>query len=148
MSSRTLKGNRFSLIALFKFSAPALKERVTNVKQERNGITYLPNEEEPFTGKYEIFYSGGQKKVEGSYKYGKLEGLFISWFENGQKECETNYLKGEKQDGLSICWFENGQKSSERNFKDGTENGLLTVWNKSGQKIREVNYKDGIEVIK
>ena len=24
MSSRTLKGNRFSLIALFKFSAPAL----------------------------------------------------------------------------------------------------------------------------
>jgi len=26
MSSRTLKGNRFSLIALFKFSAPALYE--------------------------------------------------------------------------------------------------------------------------
>ena len=31
MSSRTLKGNRFSLIALFKFSAPALFVEVTEV---------------------------------------------------------------------------------------------------------------------
>ena len=38
-----------------------LIEKTTNAIQERNGIAYLPNEEKPFTYKYEVFYSGGQK---------------------------------------------------------------------------------------
>ena len=29
------------------------KEKITNVVQERDGITYLPNEEKSFTGKYQ-----------------------------------------------------------------------------------------------
>ena len=40
MSSRTLKGNRFSLIALFKFSAPALLAQA--MKLARKGMTTKP----------------------------------------------------------------------------------------------------------
>ncbi len=32
------------------------KEKVVNVVQERDGVTYLPNEGKPFTGKYETYY--------------------------------------------------------------------------------------------
>ena len=41
MSSRTLKGNRFSLIALFEFSAPALCEATI---EEANGVIDKINE--------------------------------------------------------------------------------------------------------
>ncbi|MDD1640725.1 MAG: hypothetical protein LUQ68_04215, partial [Methylococcaceae bacterium] len=42
-----------------------LEEEITNVIQIRNEIAYLPDENEPFTGKYQEYYStNGQKKSE------------------------------------------------------------------------------------
>jgi len=93
-----------------------LKEKITNVIQERNGIAYLPNEEEPFTGKYEVFYLEGHKKRVITYKNGKREGITTTWFENGQKQFEENYKDG-KIEGIATFWFEDGSKS-ELNSKD------------------------------
>ncbi len=59
--------------------------------QERNGLVYLPNQEEPFTGKNLCKYENGQNKVEGNYKDGKLDGKWTFWYENGQKQSEVNY---------------------------------------------------------
>ena len=39
-----------------------LKEKITTVTQTRNELTYLPNSDEPFTGKYVAYYLNGQKK--------------------------------------------------------------------------------------
>jgi Uncharacterized protein conserved in bacteria len=123
--------------------AMGLEEEITNVIQIRNEIAYLPNENEPFTGKYEEYYStNGQKKSETNYQDGKQNGLFTSWYENGKKENEENYQDG-KQNGLVTGWYENGQKESETNFKDGKVNGLYSVWYENGQKKTEINYKDG-----
>lgn len=97
-----------------------LEEELTNVIQIRNEIAYLPDENEPFTGKYEEYYStNGQKKSETNYIDGKQNGLFTSWYENGKKENEGNYKEG-KQNGLFTTWYENGQKKSETNYIDGT----------------------------
>jgi hypothetical protein len=41
MSSRTLKGNRFSLIALFKFSAPALNANGKGAGNETNKVVKI-----------------------------------------------------------------------------------------------------------
>ncbi|MEI6706009.1 MAG: MJ0042-type zinc finger domain-containing protein [Methylococcales bacterium] len=117
-------------------------EVVTTIIEERNGIIYIPNSDEPFTGKYQEFYSNGQKKREASYKDGKLDGLITGWFENGQKELEGNYKDG-KQDGLATGWHDNGQKQVEENHKDGKQDGLATGWYDNGQKEWERNYKDG-----
>jgi len=86
-------------------------------------------------------YHGG-KKYEANYKDGKLDGLVVSWHENGQKHTEANYKDG-KLDGLWVVWHENGQKAVEANYKDGKEEGLETQWHENGQRGIEKNYKDG-----
>ena len=45
----------------------------TTVIQERNGLTYIPNETTPFTGVYIRTYPNGQKQEEINYKEGKKE---------------------------------------------------------------------------
>ena len=86
-------------------------------------------------------YHGG-KKYEANYKDGKLDGLVVSWHENGQKHTEANYKNG-KLDGLWVVWHENRQKAVEANYKDGKEEGLETQWHENGQRGIEKNYKDG-----
>lgn len=117
-----------------------LKEEITNVIQIKNDMAYLPNENEPFTGKYEEYYSSnGQKKSEANYRDGKLNGLFTSWYENGKKKSETSYINGEA-DGLFTWWYENGQKMSETDYIDGKANGVTVEWDENGQKKSETNY--------
>ena len=48
---------------------------------------------------------------------GKEEGLWISWYPNGQKESEGNFVNG--QEGLWTTWYPNGQKKSEGDFVNG-----------------------------
>ena len=96
------------------------KMKETTVIQERNGLTYIPNETTPFTGVYITTYPNGQKKIEGNYKDGKKEGLTTWWFENERKQAERNY-KDDKQEGLATDWYENGQKEIEGNYKDDKE---------------------------
>ena len=86
--------------------------------QERNGLVYLPNQQEPFTGKKLCKYENGQNRVEGKYKDGLLDGIWTEWYENGQIEAEENYKDG-KQDGKWTVWYMNGQKYREINYKDG-----------------------------
>jgi antitoxin component YwqK of YwqJK toxin-antitoxin module len=86
--------------------------------QERNGLVYLPNQQEPFTGKNLCKYENGQIELEGKVKDGKLDGKMTAWHENGQKKYERNYKDG-KLDGKMTEWHENGQKKYERNYKDG-----------------------------
>ena len=66
--------------------------------QNRNGLVYLPNQEEPFTGKNLCKYENGQKKVEGKLKDGKEDGKWTEWYENGQKKIEENYKDGRQVD--------------------------------------------------
>ena len=86
--------------------------------QERDGIIYLPNEIQPFTGKHLCKYENGQIEIEASYKDGKVDGKVTSWHENGQIEIEANYKDG-KANGKFIGWYENGQIKSEKYYKDG-----------------------------
>ncbi len=131
-----------------------------------DGLTYLPNESEPYSGwikqmndsgqvwllaqvkdgKQHGFttslYENGQKSGEGTYKNDKRDGLWTRWHENGQKEREGTYKDG-KQDGLHTEWHENGQKEREGTYKDGKQDGLHTEWHENGQKESERNYKGG-----
>ena len=117
-----------------------LKEKITKVIQTRNEIAYLPNSEEPFTGKYQTYYSNGQKESETNFKDGKENGLATEWHENGQKESNTNYKDG-KRNGLTTVWNENGVKESETTYKDGQINGLAIQWYENGNKESEITRK-------
>jgi hypothetical protein len=133
------------LISFSSYGLFGLFEKTVCVEtdaQERNYLFYLPNQQEPFSGKNLCEYENGQKKFEGNIKDGKLDGKWTSWHENGQKEGEANYKAG-KADGKRTSWHENGQKLFERNIKDGKLDGKATSWHENGQKLFERNIKDG-----
>ena len=95
-------------------------------------------------GKWTYWVSLGQKDKEVTYKDGKEDGLWTSWWysSNGQKRYEVTYKEG-KEDGLATEWWENGNKYSEKTYKDGKEDGLATSWHEYGEKYREQNYSVG-----
>lgn len=73
------------------------KEIVTKEDLDiRNNIAYLPNENKPFTGKYEEYHSNGKKYIEINYKDGKRNGLLTIWDENEQKIGKLNYKDGDQ----------------------------------------------------
>ena len=71
------------LLLLSSFNATQAKE--VNELLENHGRMYEPGHEEPYTGKYVIYYENGQKRYEGNFVTGKMEGKQIKWHENGQK---------------------------------------------------------------
>ena len=156
-------------IFVFSFSLLGAEPKVVGFdKLQKRGkagsqLTYIPNQDTPFTGKAVSFYSNGQKKQEKNYKDDKLDGLWTSWYENWEKKQEKNY-KDNERDGLWTNWYENGQKAGEESYKDGKlmsavrwksngekcpetnvkdGNGVQIVYYKNGQKWKKTNYKDG-----
>ena len=81
-------------------------------------------------------------KQSGRYQFGKKDGLYNSWYENGQKGKEGTF-KNDIGEGKWTYWYENGQKWKEGTYKDGREDGLWTYWYENGQKSSEVTWKDG-----
>ena len=86
--------------------------------QIRNGIFYIPNQTEPFSGNNLCEYENGQYKSKGKVKDGKRDGKWISWYESGQIRSEGNYKDG-KEDGKFTERFENDQIWWEEHYKDG-----------------------------
>ena len=121
---------------------PELEGVDTNKLVAREGIYYIRGSDTPYTGKCFELYDNGQKSMEGNFKYGKYDGLYVFWHENGQKETEGNYKDG-KKDGLVTSWLQNGQKSMEGHWKEDKWHGLWVVWHENGQKWFEEIYKDG-----
>ena len=76
---------------------------------------------------------------ECTYKDGKIEGTFMSWHDNGQKDLEETFKDG-KRIGKSISWHKNGKKRREATFKDGKPTGVKTEWHDTGKKALEMNH--------
>ena len=87
-------------------------------------------------------YADGLLVMESNWLYGKIEGPFSTWYENGQQMSEGN-LKADRLDGLYRSWHENGQLESEKIYKDGNYDGLYREWYENGQLWIEDYYKDG-----
>jgi len=133
-----------------KMESNASGKKVSEVKphavqidnlEERKGIRYLKNSDTPYTGEYFIVHRNGQKKVTGSFKGGKTDGLVTSWHENGQKRFEVNFKDG-RFHGLNLLWHENGQKEQEIYYKEGKKDGPSTMWYDDGQVQEKATYKE------
>ncbi len=110
--------------------------------QERSGLAFEVNSENPYSGKIVSFYNNGQKREEMIYKDGKLNDFCLKWHENGYKEFEGNYIEGNKN-GLWITWHNNGQKKNEVNYLNDKMDGKWISWGENGEKNEEGNYKMG-----
>jgi antitoxin component YwqK of YwqJK toxin-antitoxin module len=69
-------------------------------------------------------------------------GPYVSFYGNGQKFEEGEFVDGKKQ-GVWHMWNENGTKAKDENYVDGELDGNWTLFDEKGAKVREVGYKAG-----
>jgi len=58
---------------------------------ERDGIFYTRDTNKPYSGPVFSLHKNGNLDEEGTLKGGRLDGLYKSYFRNGEKEYEINY---------------------------------------------------------
>ena len=104
-----------------------------------------PNEGTSYTGWVKELWSDQQIKELRQFKKGNIDGLWISWYENGQKKEEGRFKEG-KKDGLWISWYENGQKGLEYEQKNKKKITAL-AWKPNGEKCMATTLKNGHGVV-
>lgn len=87
-------------------------------QKERFGLTYIDDEQTPFSGVLFTQYQSGKLRGEGSYKDGKHDGFMRAWHENGKLIMESNWKNG-KLDGWSKDWDEKGNPIKVEFWKEG-----------------------------
>ena len=123
---------------------------------DRGGLKYAPNDDEPYTGIVFDFYKNGEKKLDGNYRKGLMNGEWTYYHENGQIYVQGRFIDGDGSNlselsgipfngrtGRWTSWHENGQKEAEGTYKDGELDGKWTYWYDNGRKQWERTYKDG-----
>ena len=83
--------------------------------EERNGVMYLPSDEEPYTGEYLKWHENGQKWLELICKDGKIVTVF-GWKPNGEKCSATKVVDGY---GVVIRYSKDGMESGRKGVTDG-----------------------------
>jgi len=119
--------------------------------QNINGIIFLQNINEPYTGNNLCKYINGQVKSKGNIKNGKLNGKVTTWYKEGniidgnlgQIWSEELYMEGNVVDKTRYTYHENGEIKSEEYYINGKRDGKWTSWYEDGLKLSEGNYKDG-----
>jgi len=103
-------------------------------------LCYLPNEKTPYTGWAKDMYDNGQVSGLRQYKEGKGDGLWTSWYPNGQKKRESIYENGKV---ISILtWKPNGEKCPVTKI-DKSGNGVAVNFDEDGREVMRVTYKAG-----
>ncbi len=62
---------------------------------DRGGLKYAPNDDEPYKGKVFDFYENGQKKLDGNYRKGLMNGKWTYYHENGQIHGQGRFIDGD-----------------------------------------------------
>ena len=93
-------------------------------------------------GLFQSWYDNGQKEEEYTLVNGERDGLYQSWYSNGQKFTECTYVNG-WIDGLYQRWHENGDKRVECTYVNEKLEGLYQSWYENGEKWEECTYVDG-----
>ena len=106
----------------------------------RDGLFFKKRTDNPYTGK-----STGDE--QGSLKDGKREGLWSSYYDEGQLSSKGNYKNG-YSDGPWFHYYSNGQLQIKGNYKDGKKEGPWVYYGCDGtvDEKRTGNYKNGVKV--
>lgn len=82
-------------------------------------------------------------KIEDNSKQSnKKNGKHITYYDNGKKWVELNFVNGLRQ-GIQYTWHRNGQLKSELNYENGKKHGVQKWWQKDGKILNEKVYSHG-----
>ena len=89
------------------------------------------------------WYEHGEKELEGQKINGQREGLWKQWSGNGHKWHFLTYKK-DRLHGPATSWHEDtDQKYSEGHYKNEKQEGAWTYWDEKGQVSKKVFFKAG-----
>lgn len=100
---------------------------------------WKPGEKKP---QKEFYPDGTIKAVHPYDAAGRLNGVAITYYPNGNKKSEATY-KNNLREGASKEYYENGQLQSECNYKNGKAEGINNLYYENGTLAEECTYKDG-----
>ncbi len=95
-----------------------------------------PVKEGPFT----LYWPGGNKMMEGYYRNGKQDGLWVRFYASGQRATLDEYHNGVLE-GRHIGWYPSGRESEEGQYRDGKKEGRWHKWDEAGLKNWDEEYR-------
>lgn len=100
---------------------------------------FFPNGNK-YTDPYLNIILEGTRLPDGRVRLAPLiDGPFVVWYENGQKEFEGLY-RDDQMEGVWRHWHENGEKEAEGSFQDGRKIGIWRWWLDDGTLDKEKDY--------
>ncbi len=79
-----------------------------------------------------------------TFKNGRLDGVFKTYFSNGNILAEISYREG-MLDGRCVIYYPNGSLHNEKHFKRGRLDGDFRAWDEDGALFFEIEYLDDIQ---
>lgn len=95
---------------------------------------FVPN------GPVKISYTGGGIRLSASFKDGKPDGYWSTYFPNGRLESEIRYISG-RPNGIQRRYFPNGRLGREDTYRKGDRTSTK-VFKKSGKKEKDIRWRN------
>ena len=100
-------------------------------------IIFKKNNPDKEEGIFKTFYENGNIKSEQNYLNWKFNGKWKIFYENGNIKSENNYQDG-KLNGESKEFFQDGNIMSLKNYLNNRTDGTQIEWYNNGQIKRQV----------
>ena len=109
-----------------------VEEQVSQVKTPESGLVE--------TGLKKTYYPNGNLQMKGKLNNdGLKEGIWTSYFENGQKNSESNFKNG-INNGYSMVWYPSGNVRYFGDYLNGSKTGTWTFYNEKGEVVKTESY--------
>ena len=105
---------------------------------QRDGLYYKKSSDVPFTG--EITGQGKIFTKDGSFKDGKKEGVWISYYYNSGRIYSKGKYKDGKREGEWVFYWDNGQLREKGEYKDSKQVGEWVYYNSDGTLKTKLTY--------
>ncbi|QRK05169.1 hypothetical protein JQX13_33905 [Archangium violaceum] len=96
-------------------------------------------------GPYVSYYPNGQKRSEGQYVDGFRSGQWTFYNEAGQVSGRTEFQR-ENYHGNRVLYFANGKPRLVEEYAKGKRNGLVQEFSADGKLVRQAQYRDDQQV--
>ena len=113
------------------------------LQRRADGLWYLADAEQPYTGMTERKHFDGTRINEISYRNGKQHGLTKFWYNTGNPRSVFHFSAG-KLDGNSTYYYKGGGMQNLTTYRAGVLHGATIDWWPNGKKSFEENYDNGI----
>jgi len=85
------------------------------------------------------YYENKQMQMDGEFRDGKRNGIWVSWYMNGKKWSEGAFRNG-KSEGRRVTYFENGKVRYEGEYKNDRRIGKWRFYDEMGKLLAEQDF--------